>query len=552
MLANGYTDDFARRCFKQIEGFADYGFPESHAASFALIVYVSAWIKCHYPAAFACALLNSQPMGFYAPAQIVRDAREHGVEVRPVDVNRSRWDCTLEDTDAKDAASVGRLAAITEARDAMRQHLGQLDRELQEMTDLDEVLAASLNSIQDDLVAAVAERKKVYQARANLKQHAAMLQGKLRASRETVVKLETRVTDLAASLEKATTEIEAGNVVRSALLSRQRALEGSIDSADKREADLAADLSRLRAELSTARADYERIAGERAKLEVSTAALQGSLHAEEERANNLEADLRRFAVRLGEETGDSDLHNPAKETLSERVTGLLARLTEIHRARSRVIETLNALTVGDIEDAERIIGMTGLEVDDLLAKVESAQQLGKGGPFVALAGGAANDSLAGAVQGLDSQLTRLEALKVVLQAVPLVAPIDSYRLASQFGKRRDPITKKWAVHSGVDLASRNKTMIFSSAPGVVVSAGWNGRYGRMVEIDHGFGIRTRYGHLRKVLVAKGQEVRHREKIALLGSSGRSTGPHLHYEILYGNIAMDPMDFIQAGKHVFKE
>ncbi len=94
MLANGYTADFATRCFDQIEGFGTYGFPESHAASFALLVYVSAWIKCFYPDVFACALLNSQPMGFYAPAQIVRDAREHGVEVRPVDVNFSDWDCT--------------------------------------------------------------------------------------------------------------------------------------------------------------------------------------------------------------------------------------------------------------------------------------------------------------------------------------------------------------------------------------------------------------------------------------------------------------------------
>jgi error-prone DNA polymerase len=97
MVARGYAQDFAERCFHQIEGFGTYGFPESHAASFALLVYVSAWLKCHHPAAFACALLNSQPMGFYAPAQIVRDAREHGVEVRPIDVAASAWDCTLEE-----------------------------------------------------------------------------------------------------------------------------------------------------------------------------------------------------------------------------------------------------------------------------------------------------------------------------------------------------------------------------------------------------------------------------------------------------------------------
>ena len=97
MVERGYDPDFAQRCFDQIKGFGEYGFPESHAASFAHLVYVSSWLKWKYPAAFACGLLNSQPMGFYAPAQIVRDAREHGVEVREVDVNCSDWDCTLED-----------------------------------------------------------------------------------------------------------------------------------------------------------------------------------------------------------------------------------------------------------------------------------------------------------------------------------------------------------------------------------------------------------------------------------------------------------------------
>ena len=96
MLSRGYDADFAARCFAQIEGFGSYGFPESHAASFARLVYVSAWLKCHHQAAFTCALLNAQPMGFYAPAQLVRDARDHGVEVRPVSVNHSVWDCTLE------------------------------------------------------------------------------------------------------------------------------------------------------------------------------------------------------------------------------------------------------------------------------------------------------------------------------------------------------------------------------------------------------------------------------------------------------------------------
>jgi error-prone DNA polymerase len=106
MARNGYTAEFAERIFEQIKGFGDYGFPESHAASFALLAYASAWIKCHEPAAFSCALLNSLPMGFYLPAQLVADARRHGIEVRPVDVRYSDWDCALED-DGRDGTDGG-------------------------------------------------------------------------------------------------------------------------------------------------------------------------------------------------------------------------------------------------------------------------------------------------------------------------------------------------------------------------------------------------------------------------------------------------------------
>jgi error-prone DNA polymerase len=98
MVARGYDAAFAERTFKQLEGFGSYGFPESHAASFAKIAYASSWMKCHHPDVFCCAILNAQPMGFYAPAQLVRDAQAHGIEVRPVDINHSRWDCTLEPT----------------------------------------------------------------------------------------------------------------------------------------------------------------------------------------------------------------------------------------------------------------------------------------------------------------------------------------------------------------------------------------------------------------------------------------------------------------------
>ncbi len=129
MVARGYEQEFAERTFSQLEGFGSYGFPESHAASFALLAYASSWMKCHHPEVFCCALLNSQPMGFYAPAQVVRDAVEHGVEVRPVCVNASRWDCTLEPTGGTGPQSRPGLAVrlgLRMARGLANQHGAQL------------------------------------------------------------------------------------------------------------------------------------------------------------------------------------------------------------------------------------------------------------------------------------------------------------------------------------------------------------------------------------------------------------------------------------------
>ncbi|ALJ12384.1 error-prone DNA polymerase [Sphingopyxis macrogoltabida] len=139
MVARGYTEEFAARTFSQLEGFGSYGFPESHAASFALIAYASSWLKCWHPDVFCCALLNAQPMGFYAPAQIVRDAREHGINVLPVDVNASRWDCALEpsSTDGRFAVRLGlRMVRQLANADAASIVTARGEREFADVDDL--------------------------------------------------------------------------------------------------------------------------------------------------------------------------------------------------------------------------------------------------------------------------------------------------------------------------------------------------------------------------------------------------------------------------------
>lgn len=139
MIRNGYTPEFAEKTFSQLEGFGSYGFPESHAASFALIAYASSFVKCHYPDAFCTALLNSQPMGFYAPAQIVKCAQRHGVQVRPVDVNQSRWDCTLEKIENTDRHAVRlgmRMVQGLAANDAARIVAARMNSSFESVDDM--------------------------------------------------------------------------------------------------------------------------------------------------------------------------------------------------------------------------------------------------------------------------------------------------------------------------------------------------------------------------------------------------------------------------------
>lgn len=163
----------------------------------------------------------------------------------------------------------------------------------------------------------------------------------------------------------------------------------------------------------------------------------------------------------------------------------------------------------------------------------------------------AEGGVAGGGQRLDGRMDRLQNLEKLLREMPLVPPVDELKVSSPFGRRLDPIEGEWAFHSGVDIPGEEGMAVRATAPGVVLYSGDGGRYGVMIEVDHGNGITTRYGHLLRSLVRKGDRVKYRERIGELGSSGRSTGPHLHYEVRVDDKPRDPMNFIQAGRYVFK-
>lgn len=416
--------------------------------------------------------------------------------------------------------SVSELDASDEPVAGLRGHLNDIDHKVLQMTETNVLLEGSLKKIKTELKLAGHERDQIIRTRTKLRERVAELEEQLIRSRTDGAYLERRVAELSDTLASNREAKETVEDQRDALASRIDGLEDGIKTA------------RSRAKL--AEVDLEKVLN---RLEKTTGsegiALNGS-----DRAGSDELD------------GRID-HDGATVKLRQRTVALIRRLNDLHAAQGNVLDRLGERTVKNIEEAERLITMTGLELDKVLSRA-TRMASGQGGPLFEVASTTDEvEGLPGSVSEIDTQLTRWAGLRSLLKRVPLVSPVDFYHQASPFGLRRDPFTKKKAMHYGVDLAGWGGAPVFATAPGKVVFAGRKGRYGKMVEIDHGYGIRTRYGHLRKVLVKRGQEVGHRHRIGLLGSTGRSTGPHVHYEVRFDGKPMNPAKFIKAGRYVFK-
>jgi murein DD-endopeptidase MepM/ murein hydrolase activator NlpD len=186
----------------------------------------------------------------------------------------------------------------------------------------------------------------------------------------------------------------------------------------------------------------------------------------------------------------------------------------------------------------------------IVAGLSESGRTGAGGPLTKSASGQAADSLndrsaslAGQLAALETQFARREKL---VSSTPSVAPVRGL-LNSGFGARRDPITGEGAFHPGLDISTRRDEPVLATASGVVIRSGWAGDYGQMVEIDHGTGYRTVYGHLASILVKEGQKVQRGERVGLVGSTGRATGPHLHYEVRQGDRILNPLEYILDAK-----
>lgn len=297
----------------------------------------------------------------------------------------------------------------------------------------------------------------------------------------------------------------------------------------------------------------------RADIEATRMAMQDDLTSVETQMQSLAQ--RNFSLKDDMTSIESDL----QDALTQRNTALFEstqmrrdikvlenQLVSMEEKENHTVERLTEQTDSFITSMENLIDLAGLDVEDLMAGDEDLVA-GQGGPFIEFqADGRPGGRLKTKLQNLENRLAYSESLQTVIKKMPFAVPLHGYYITSTYGKRRDPVNRRWAMHYGLDFGSTPRAPIYVTAPGTVIFAGWKGNFGKMVEVDHGAGIKTRYAHMSKLEVKAGQVVQFGDKIGIIGSTGRSTGNHLHYEVMFRDKGLDPMQLIKAGRYVFKE
>jgi murein DD-endopeptidase MepM/ murein hydrolase activator NlpD len=244
-------------------------------------------------------------------------------------------------------------------------------------------------------------------------------------------------------------------------------------------------------------------------------------------------------------------HYPVLRVLDEQ-TNRVARIGLVET--QLMTKTQNEVAEG-VVTIQNVIRHTGINPDDYTHRLQAAE--GVGGPDIPIQDvqveGIADTAFTGAYLRASAVLEQMTTLLSAMKHIPLTTPVwgSQFERTSGFGARIDPFTGRYSFHPGLDFAGPWGSIIAATAPGTVVYAGDRGGYGNMVEIDHGFGIHTRYGHMSSIIVHVGSKVAKGSAIGRLGSTGRSTGPHVHYEVWYDNVVRNPNTFIEAGRHVFE-
>ncbi|MBP3346570.1 MAG: peptidoglycan DD-metalloendopeptidase family protein [Alphaproteobacteria bacterium] len=252
-------------------------------------------------------------------------------------------------------------------------------------------------------------------------------------------------------------------------------------------------------------------------------------------------------VTINEALLQRDIAISERDELKKKVAALENTVEDIRGAETEVLEQVKKIAAKEVDKIKKAFSSINvpLKQKGLYFNALANRKEGKGGLYVPEKSKIKDKEISKRVSAIYDSVQDLEYYREVVKSVPIGKPVWSYWLTSPFGSRSDPFQNKRASHKGVDLASRTGNKISVQAKGKVTYAGWMKGYGYMVEVNHGNGFKTKYGHMNKIYVKKGDEVKFNTALGEVGSTGRSTGPHLHYEILYNGVPVDPMPFIKA-------
>ncbi len=320
----------------------------------------------------------------------------------------------------------------------------------------------------------------------------------------------------------------------------------------ERNATLQRNLTTVERRLESTETERETVASARENLKGRLSRLEGEMHSLSNKNFSLRDNLSNVETDLQTVLRERDTARSKSKLLDNQVAALKGSLTNLQIAQDKTVDSMTERTMTYIGSLEKVVEITGIDVDTLLASSDSVvQREGQGGPFIPINPDEAGGKLGKKLVRLEEHLGQWENMQALMARMPLAAPMKAYSITSSFGKRRDPVNKRWSAHYGLDFGGPLRSSIYAPAPGIVKQAGTKGRYGRFIEIDHGAGIQTRYAHLHRIMVKRGEKVEFGQKIGQLGNSGRSTGPHLHYEVIFNGKPKDPMRFIKAGRNVFQ-
>jgi murein DD-endopeptidase MepM/ murein hydrolase activator NlpD len=447
-------------------------------------------------------------------------------------------------------------ARLALAREHLREELRKFEKDLLSVASRSASLENEVTSVRELLRSTQEERAQVAAARQRLGERLKSAQESLAATQSDKSALEQRLASVNEEVERVQ-RLRAEDRELVSEMSRQVAsLETQLKASENRKSSLLAELEGVERQLAAARSRGEGLV-EREQALLDKLARKDAMLADASRQKEiLEEALTLAETSFSGAVSENAALAAERKELTQQVKSLRLHVAGMHQVQDELMSRLSARARSGVDMIERTVAMTGLDVDRLLQQV-TEDTANQGGPFIPLETSDLTE-LGGTTSGLrttaallDSHMDRWEALQLVLASLPLAPPLDQYSLSSRYGKRKDPLNGRVAAHHGLDLSAPVHSPVYATAPGKVAYAGWRGRYGRLVEIDHGYGVTTRYAHLRSITVKPGEIVEHRQKIGTLGSSGRSTGPHVHYEVRVDGRPHDPMNFLQAGKNVFK-